>query len=100
MAQLPFIIQQLDSSGRVGRHLLNMDSISETLSLAPKDKLVLFITQMVVIVMVLSVSLFNITMGWDKEHFWMATFTGALGYLMPTPALKLNRKRTEDTTLP
>ena len=56
--------------------------------LMPRPEIV-FISQMLVIYVVIVVSLFNLTSGDDKDgKLWIALLSSCLGYMLPNPKLE------------
>ena len=56
----------------------------------PKSEVVFFV-QVILIYIVVIVSIVNITLG-DRQELWIILLTSCLGYLMPSPTLKLKQK--------
>jgi hypothetical protein len=52
--------------------------------------IVLFIAQVFVIVIVIIISLVNLTMAWGNQNLWTAFVMASMGYIMPNPKLKLS----------
>lgn len=48
---------------------------------------VYFATQLIVIVLVVFFSLYNLTINSSDKHLWTAVLTGVLGYLLPNPKI-------------
>lgn len=60
-------------------------------SVCPSD-LILFIVQVFLITVVISVSLFNLTFEIGNRNLWTIILTSALGYILPNPKLRICKK--------
>jgi hypothetical protein len=57
-----------------------------------RGDLILFIVQVLLIFMVTAVCLLNLTWGWGDQNMWTIVLTGSLGYIMPSPKLKISEQ--------
>lgn len=53
-----------------------------------KADVVTFTFQIILILIVVCVSLLNLTMIWGNQNFWTVILTSSFGYIMPNPRLK------------
>jgi hypothetical protein len=57
----------------------------------PKN--ILFLFQILIIFIVITSSLINLTYQWGSQKLWLILLTGTLGYLMPNPKIYLDNFR-------
>lgn len=67
-----------------------MDSVSNVFKHAAKPDVVVFISQVLMLFIVVVTCLFNLTMypNSESQSLWVTFLTGSLGYLMPNPRFK------------
>lgn len=75
-----------------------MDNISNVFKNTSKPDVIVFLTQVVVLLVVVITCLFNLTMYPESEtkRLWVTFLTGSLGYLMPNPKFKMENNETKD----
>ena len=54
--------------------------------LVPRGEIVFF-SQMLIITIVVSVSLYNLTRDGESDRLWVALLSSCLGYILPNPTL-------------
>ena len=59
-------------------------------SKVPRSELV-FLSQVVIIYVVVCLCLYNLTTGRGDSNLWSALLSGCLGYLLPNPTIKNKR---------
>ena len=57
----------------------------------PSSNLILFVFQLIVILIVICVSIFNLTFNTGDQNLWIALLSSNIGYLLPNPKLKLKQ---------
>jgi len=57
----------------------------------PRSEIVFFI-QVLLVYIVVIVSIVNLTIGRDDDKLWIALLSSSLGYILPSPSLKLNKQ--------
>lgn len=74
-----------------------MDNVSNVFRHATKPDVIVFLTQVVVLFVVVVTCLFNLTMYPNSEtkSLWVTFLTGCLGYLMPNPRFKIDEIKEE-----
>lgn len=75
-----------------------MDNVSNVFKHAAKPYVIVFLTQVIVLFVVVVTCLFNLTMYPNSEtkSLWVTFLTGSLGYLMPNPRFKLENTETKE----
>ena len=58
----------------------------------PYSELLLFSTQIIAILIVIFVSLINLTFEWGNQNLWTLMLTASLGYVMPNPKMDILRE--------
>ncbi|GFR61125.1 smoothened [Elysia marginata] len=53
---------------------------------------VVFVSQMLLIYIIVVVSLFNLSQGRGPDHLWIALLSSSIGYSLPNPVLEPRRK--------
>ena len=56
---------------------------------AIKADVIIFTFQIILILIVVCVSLLNLTMLWGNQNLWTVILTSSFGYIMPNPKLKV-----------
>lgn len=51
-------------------------------------EIILFTVQVMLVFLVVTVSLINLSLEWGNQNQWSVMLTGCLGYLMPNPHIK------------
>jgi hypothetical protein len=59
--------------------------------LLPRSEIVFF-AQVILVYIVVIVSIVNLTIGSDEDKLWIALLSSSIGYILPSPSLKLNKK--------
>ena len=54
-----------------------------------KADVFIFTFQIILILIVVCVSLLNLTMLWGNQNLWTVILTSSFGYIMPNPKLKI-----------
>lgn len=54
----------------------------------PHPEILLFTLQVLLILIVVCVSLLNLTNNWGNQNLWTVILTGSIGYIMPNPRFK------------
>lgn len=65
-----------------------MDTVSNNSITKIRPDTVVFITQILLLFVVVITSLVNLTMEWGNTNLWTMILTGCLGYMLPNPRLK------------
>lgn len=58
----------------------------------PKSEIV-FVTQTLILYIVIIVCLVNLSVGKEPSNLWTALLSSSLGYMLPNPTLKRDKKR-------
>lgn len=58
--------------------------------LMPRAEIVFFV-QVILVYIVVIVSIANLTIGSADDKLWIALLSSSLGYILPSPSLKLNK---------
>ena len=58
----------------------------------PKSEIV-FVTQTLILYIVIIVCLVNLSVGKEPSNLWTALLSSSLGYMLPNPTLKKDKKR-------
>lgn len=58
--------------------------------------IILFASQVSLVFLVVTASLLNLTMEWGNQNLWTVVLTASLGYVMPSPKLKLDKNGKKD----
>jgi len=53
------------------------------------SEIFLFSTQVIAILLVIVVSLINLTFEWGNQNLWTLLLTASLGYIMPNPKMDI-----------
>ena len=59
----------------------------------PKNK-VTFLSQIVVVFIIITVSLFNLCFQRPDRELWLLLLSSSLGYILPNPSLKFNKPKS------
>jgi beta-lactamase regulating signal transducer with metallopeptidase domain len=65
-----------------------MDSVSNSSMTRWKPDVIVFIAQVVLLFIVVTVSLVNLTLNKGNHDLWIMTLTSCLGYMLPNPRMK------------
>jgi hypothetical protein len=57
------------------------------------SNLILFVFQMLIILVVVSMSIYNLTFQQGDTSMWTALLSSSIGYVLPNPKLKFNENR-------
>ncbi len=52
---------------------------------------VVFVTQVLLVYIVVIVSIVNLTIGGAEDKLWIALLSSSIGYILPNPSLKPNK---------
>ncbi len=62
---------------------------------AIKADVIIFTFQIILILIVVCVSLLNLTMLWGNQNLWTVILTSSFGYIMPNPKLKVTNDNSK-----
>lgn len=62
---------------------------SRSVNSVAASELFLFSTQVIAILLVIVVSLINLTFEWGNQNLWTLLLTASLGYIMPNPKMDI-----------
>jgi len=57
----------------------------------PRSEIVFF-AQVLLVYIVVIVSIVNLTIGGNGDKLWIALLSSSIGYILPSPSLKLNKQ--------
>lgn len=76
---------------------MSLDSVSNVFHHTSKPDVIVFLTQVIILFVVVVTCLFNLTMYPNSEtkSLWVTFLTGSLGYMMPNPRFKAFDENTK-----
>ena len=57
-----------------------------------KYELISYVCQILLILLVIIISLINLTMGYPHQELWISLLSSSIGYILPGPKLSKNKK--------
>lgn len=100
VAGIPDQVQSMDPTGRSENHLIEQDKHSNNSNGSkwhlfgrhvPRSEIVFFF-QVILVYIVVIVSIVNLSIGRSNDKLWIALLSSSLGYILPCPNLKPNKK--------